>query len=278
MASTNVPNLELLSGPRIPVIGLGTYPLTNDESERVVAHALEVGYRLVDTAENYRNEEGVGRGLRAAGVDRSELFITTKFNAKWHGEDLVARAFEGNAKRLGVDYIDLLLIHWPNPEQDRYVDAWRGLIARREQGLVRAIGVSNFKPAHLQRLLDETGVAPDVNQIQLNPLVSRAEHRAFGARHGVVTESWSPIGKGGELLENPTVTSIAERLGRTAAQVVLRWHVQLGLVAIPKTGTLARLQENLNVFGFELSDADMSALAALDGGEANAVDSDKFGH
>ena len=278
MATIEVPTLELLSGPRIPVIGLGTYPLTDSEAERVVAHALEVGYRLVDTAENYRNEEGVGRGLRAAGVHRDELFITTKFNAKWHGEDLVARAFEGNAKRLGVDYIDLLLIHWPNPEQDRYVDAWRGLIALREQGLVRAIGVSNFKPAHLQRLLDETGVAPDVNQIQLNPLVSRAEHRAFAARHGVVTESWSPIGKGGELLENPTVTSIAERLGRTAAQVVLRWHVQLGLVAIPKTGTLARLQENLNVFGFELSDADMSALAALDGGEANAVDSDKFGH
>lgn len=278
MAITNVPNLELLSGPRIPVIGLGTYPLTNDESERIVAHALEVGYRLVDTAENYRNEEGVGRGLRAAGVDRSELFITTKFNAKWHGEDLVARAFEGSAKRLGVDYIDLLLIHWPNPDQDRYVDAWRGLIALSEQGLVRAIGVSNFKPAHLQRLLDETGVAPDVNQIQLNPLVSRPEHRAFGASHGVVTESWSPIGKGGELLKHPAVTTIAERLGRTPAQVVLRWHVQLGLVAIPKTGNLERLQQNLDVFSFELTDPDMSALNALDRGEGEAVDSDEFGH
>ena len=278
MEPINVPTLKLSSGPEIPVLGLGTYPLTDSESERVVAQALELGYRLVDTAENYRNEVGVGRGLRAAGVDRSELFVTTKFNAKWHGEELVTRAFEGSAERLGVDYIDLLLIHWPNPQQDRYVDAWRGLITLREKGLVLAIAVSNFKPTHMQRLLDETGVAPDVNQIQLNPLVNREELRTFGARHGVVTESWSPIGKGGELLENPAVTNIAARLGRTPAQVVLRWHVQLGLVAIPKTGTLRRLQENLNVFDFELTDADMRSLAALDGGEANAVDSDEFGH
>ncbi len=278
MEIVSVPTLSLSSGPKIPVLGLGTYPLTDGESERVVEQALAIGYRLVDTAENYRNEVGVGRGLRAAGVDRSELFVTTKFNAKWHGEDLVARAFEGSAERLGVDYIDLLLIHWPNPEQNRYVDAWRGLIALREQGLVRAIGVSNFKPAHLQRLLDETGVAPDVNQIQLNPLVSREELRSFGARHGVVTESWSPIGKGGELLEHPAVTGIAERLVRTPAQVVLRWHVQLGLVAIPKTGNPRRLQENLNVFDFELEGADMRALTALDRGEDHAVDSDEFGH
>ena len=278
MEPINVPTLKLSSGPEIPVLGLGTYPLTDSEAERVVAQALEVGYRLVDTAENYRNEVGVGRGLRAAGVDRSELFVTTKFNAKWHGEDLVARAFEGSTERLGVDYIDLLLIHWPNPAQDGYVGAWRGLIALREQGLIRAIGVSNFKPTHLQRLLDETGVAPDVNQIQLNPLVSREELRAFGARHGVVTESYSPIGKGGELLALPAATGIAARLDRTPAQVVLRWHVQLGLVAIPKTGNLGRLRENLDVFDFELTDADMRALSALDRGEAHAVDSDQFGH
>lgn len=278
MEPNAVPTLELLSGPHIPVLGLGTYPLTDAESERVVAHALEVGYRLVDTAENYRNEAGVGRGLRAAGVDRADLFITTKFNAKWHGKELVARAFEGSAERLGVEYIDLLLVHWPNPAQDRYVDAWRGLIALRESGLVRSIGVSNFKPAHLQRLLDETGVAPDVNQIQLNPFVSREELRAFGARHGVVTESYSPIGKGGELLRHPAVAGIAERLNRTPAQVVLRWHVQLGLVAIPKTGNVERLQENLDVFSFELTAADMSALNALDRGEGEAVDSDEFGH
>lgn len=278
MTTEPIPTVKLLSGPEIPVLGLGTYPLTDREAERVVAEALEVGYRLVDTAENYRNEEGVGRGLRASGVDRAELFVTTKFNAEWHGEELVARAFEGSARRLGVEYVDLLLIHWPNPAQDRYVSAWRGLIALREAGLVRAIGVSNFKPAHLQRLLDETGVAPDVNQIELNPRVSRAELREFGARHGIVTEAWSPIGKGGELLEEPAITGIAERLGRTPAQVVLRWHVQLGNVAIPKTANRERLRENLDVFDFELTDADMRALSDLDRGEASAVDSDEFGH
>ena len=278
MAPEIVPRLELLSGPEIPVLGLGTYPLDNNEAERVVARALEVGYRLIDTAENYRNEEGVGRALRASGVERAQVFITTKFNAEWHGEDLAARAFEASARRLGVDYIDLLLIHWPNPEQDRYVDAWRGLISLREAGLVRSIGVSNFKPAHLQRLLDETGVTPDVNQIQLNPLVSRAELREFGQRHGIVSEAYSPIGKGGELLEEPAILEIAERLGRTPAQVVLRWHVQLGNVAIPKTGNLERLRENLDVFDFELTDADMRAISALDRGEGSAVDSDEFGH
>lgn len=278
MAAVTVPTLELPSGPRIPVLGLGTYPLTDAEAERVVAEALAVGYRLVDTAENYRNEAGVGRGLRASGVERGEVFVTTKFNAKWHGEELVARAFERSAERLGLDYVDLLLVHWPNPAQDRYVSAWRGLIALREQGLVRAIGVSNFKPAHLQRLLDETGVAPDVNQVQLNPLVSRAELRAFDARLGIVTQAWSPIGKGGELLEAPVITEVAGRLGRTPAQVVLRWHVQLGNVAIPKTGDPARLRENLDVFGFELTEADMRAIATLDQGEAAAVDSDGFGH
>lgn len=278
MAPVTVPRLELLSGPEIPVLGLGTYPLDNNEAERVVARALEVGYRLIDTAENYRNEEGVGRALRASGVERAQVFITTKFNAEWHGEDLAARAFEASARRLGVNYIDLLLIHWPNPEQDRYVDAWRGLISLREAGLVRSIGVSNFKPAHLQRLLDETGVTPDVNQIQLNPLVSRAELREFGERHGIVSEAYSPIGKGGELLEEPAIVEIAERLDRTPAQVVLRWHVQLGNVAIPKTGNLERLRENLDVFDFELTDADMRAISALDRGEGSAVDSDEFGH
>lgn len=278
MEPINAPTLRLSSGPEIPALGLGTYPLTDSESERVVAQALEVGYRLVDTAENYRNEVGVGRGLRASGVERAELFVTTKFNAQWHKEELVARAFAGSAERLGVDYIDLLLIHWPNPGQDLYVEAWRGLIALREQGLVRAIGVSNFKPTHLQRLLDETGVAPDVNQIELNPFVSRVRLREYGDRHGIVTEAWSPIGKGGELLREPTVTGIAERLGRSPAQVVLRWHVQLGHVAIPKTGDRQRLRENLAVFDFELTEADMRALAALDRGEARAVDSDEFGH
>ena len=278
MAPETVPTLKLLSGPEIPVLGLGTYPLDNNEAERVVARALEVGYRLIDTAENYRNEEGVGRALRASGVERAQVFITTKFNAEWHGEDLAARAFEASARRLGVDYIDLLLIHWPNPAQDRYVDAWRGLISLREAGLVRSIGVSNFKPAHLQRLLDETGVLPDVNPTRLNPLVSRAELREFGERHGIVSEAYSPIGKGGELLEEPAILEIAERLGRTPAQVVLRWHVQLGNVAIPKTGNLERLRENLDVFDFELTDADMRAISALDRGEGSAVDSDEFGH
>jgi len=248
------------------------------EAESMIPKAIELGYRSFDTAFNYRNETGVGNGLAAAEVAREKLFVTTKFNAEWHGVDLVREAFEGAASRLGLDYLDCLMIHWPNPEQDRYVDAWRGLIRLREEGLVRAIGVSNFKVSHLVRILDETGVAPDLNQVQLDPRHSRPEVRAFDAEHGIVTESWSPLGQGRGLLENPVITAIAERLGYTPAQVVLRWHLDLGLVTIPKTSSPERLEENLGAFAISLSPVDLEALAALDEGDEGTVDSDKFGH
>jgi len=249
------------------------------QAERAVATAVEAGYRLFDTAENYGNERGVGRGLRVSGLPRHELFVTTKFNAAWHGIDLVAEAFAAGAERLGLDFIDLLLVHWPNPALDRYVDAWAGLVRLLEEGRVRAIGTSNFKPAHLERIMAETGVAPDVNQIQLNPLVARAAARAFHAEHGIVTESWSPFGgQGAAVLDHSAVAAVARRLDTTPAQVVMAWHLELGLVAIPKSTDPGRIARNIDVFDLRLAPEDLDAMAALDRGEQAAVDSDTFGH
>ncbi|WP_436532062.1 aldo/keto reductase [Actinoplanes sp. HUAS TT8] len=271
--------VRLLHGAEMPRIGAGTWPLDDAEAERVVADALAAGYRLIDTAQAYRNERGVGLGLKAAGLDRADYFVTTKFNREWHGRDLVAEAARRSLDTLGLDYLDLLLIHWPNPGHDRYVEAWEGLVQLLESGLVRAIGTSNFKPAHLERIIKATGVAPDVNQIQLSPAATRDASREFHARHGIVTESWSPIGgQGVRVLDLPLVSEIADATGRTPAQVVLRWHVQLGLVPIPKSADPGRLRENLDVFGFTLSDEQMTALSALDQGESVVEDSDRFGH
>jgi 2,5-diketo-D-gluconate reductase A len=274
-----VPTVQLRHGARMPQLGLGTWPMTDRDAEALIPQALQAGYRLLDTAENYRNEAGVGRAMHASGIARDELFVTTKFNKEWHGLDSAQRAFEASAQRLGVDYIDLLLIHWPNPDQNRYVDAWRGLLRLLEEGRVRAIGTSNFKPAHLQRLLDETGRLPDVNQIQLTPRLRRSAAQAFHAEHGIVTESWGPLG-GGRLsvMDEREVEAIASRLGKSPAQVVLRWHVQQGLVAIPRSVNPARARQNLEVFDFELTPEDMETLATFDRGEAGAMDSDRFGH
>lgn len=268
----------LHSGTAMPRIGLGTYPMDDAIAESIVAQALQAGYRSVDTAENYRNEAGVGRGIAASGVDRSEVFVTSKFNREWHARDLVEKACLSSLELLGLEYLDLLLIHWPNPDQDLYVDAWRGLIDLREKGLVRAIGVSNFKVSHLKRLLDETGVAPDVNQIQLNPYIQRHDQVEFGQEHGIHSVAWSPIGKKTELLQDPAVKAAAAATGRTPAQVVLRWHLQKGHLAIPKTSNPARLKENLDVFDFELSAEQMDSLDALDRHGQDAADSDSFGH
>jgi 2,5-diketo-D-gluconate reductase A len=273
-----VPTLALRNGAHIPALGLGTWPLSDDEAEAAVATAVDAGYRLVDTAYSYHNEVGVGRGLRASGVPREELFVTTKLDAPWHGFDGVREAFEGSVGRLGVDYLDLFLIHWPNPGQDRYVDAFRGLAKLLADGRVRAIGGSNFKPAHLRRVLNETGIVPDVNQIELNPTVTRDATRAYDAEHGIVTESWGPIGRGGDLLARPVITEIAERHGRTPAQVVLRWHVQSGCVPVPKSANPERLRANLDVFDFALTPAEVAAIGSLDRGESAALDSDSFGH
>ena len=278
MTTHTVPTVPLLHGARMPVLGLGTAPMNDDNTARAVEHALGLGYRLVDTAENYGNEVGVGRGLRAAGVTRDDVFLTTKFNRRWHRVDGPRRALEASLERLGVDYVDLLLIHWPNPDQGTYVDAWTGVAQLLDAGRVRAIGTSNFKPSHLQRLLDETGVVPDVNQIQLSPHIARTDRRDFHTAHGIVTESWSPLGNGDDLLDEPAVASLAQAHDRTPAQVVLRWHLQHEVVPIPKSGNPDRLAQNLSVFDFELAAEEMALLDALDRGENGALDSDVFGH
>jgi 2,5-diketo-D-gluconate reductase A len=273
-----VPTVTLANGVEMPVLGLGTWPMDDAEAEAAVATALAAGYRLVDTAENYGNEVGVGRGLRASGVDRDEMFVTTKFNRRWHHREGPAQVAAASLERLGLDVIDLLLIHWPNPDQDRYVDAWRGMLELLDDGVVRAVGVSNFKPAHLARLVDETGVAPHVNQIQLEPRAARADEQAFNRGLGIVVQSWSPLGKGGALLRDPVIVDVAAHHGRSPAQVVIRWHLQSGLVTIPKSQDPTRIRENLDVFDFALSEADMAAIDGLDGGDVRVADSDRTGH
>ena len=277
--SAIAPTLELQHGTQIPVIGIGTSPLRGNESTNQIRTAIESGYRLIDTAENYHNEESVGQGIRDSGIDRAELFITSKFNRQWHSVDGVRQAYQASLERLGLDYLDLFLVHWPNPDQDRYVEAVQGLNALLESGDVRAIGVSSFKPAHLQRVLDETGIVPDVNQIQLSPYSTRVDSRAFNQAHGIVTESWSPLGASSDALRNdPVITEIAAAYGKSATQAVLRWHVQLGLVAIPKSGNPGRIAENIDIFDFELTADEIDRISALDRGDAEIADSDVVGH
>jgi 2,5-diketo-D-gluconate reductase A len=272
------PTLVLANGVRIPQIGLGTWPMDDATAERVVPRAVEAGYRLVDTAENYENERGVGRGLRAAGVPRDELFVTTKFNRQWHSHHGARWACEASLERLGLDYVDLLLVHWPNPDQDRYVDAFHGLVELQRDGVLRAVGTSNFTPAHLQRVIDETGKTPDVNQLQINPYVTQEKGRAFAAQHGIVVQSWSPLGRGPGLRSESVVTELAQRYGRTPAQIVLRWHIELGLVPVPKSEDPQRLRENIAVFDFTLAPDDVARLAALDRGHELVLDPEAFGH
>jgi 2,5-diketo-D-gluconate reductase A len=262
----------------MPRLGLGTWPMDDAQAEVLIAQAIRAGYRLFDTAENYGNEIGVGRGIRASGIDRDEVFVTSKFNAQWHGFKETQAAFANSAERLGLDRIDMFLIHWPNPRQDRYVDAWSGLIQLLEDGKISVLGVSNFKPAHIDRLIASTGVAPHVNQVQLNPRIGRAAERVYHDGHGIVTEAWAPLGQGGPLLEEPAIIEAARHHGKTAAQIVLRWHVQLGLVPIPKTTNPTRFAENIDVFDFALTAHEMAAISALDQNGKGAVDSDQFGH
>ena len=279
MTDAAAPTIELLSGVSIPVLGLGTWPLDDDEAAGAVEKAVSAGYRLFDTAENYGNETGVGEGIRRSGIERDQVFITTKFNQQWHSVDGVRKAFEQSAARLRVDYIDLLMVHWPNPGQDRYVDAVRGLAALLEDGSIRAVGVSNFTPAHLRRVAEEAGLVPDLNQIQLSPYASRRAAREYHRGQGIVTESWSPIGGSSDgLRSDPVIGEVAAEVGRTPTQVVLRWHLQTGLVAVPKSGDPGRIAENLDVFGFELTAEQMARIDALDRGEVNVADPETSGH
>ncbi|MBR8639792.1 aldo/keto reductase [Streptomyces tuirus] len=257
----SIPTHTLNDGTTLPALGLGTWPMDDAEAERAVAGALDLGYRLIDTAANYRNETGVGRGVAAGGVPRQEIVVTTKLPGRHHGYEETLTSFEESRARLGLEYVDLYLIHWPLPRVDRYVDSWKAMIKLREDGLVRSIGVSNFTPAHIERLEKETGVLPSVNQIELHPYLPQHDLRAFHADKGVRTESWSPLGRGTPLLEDPTVARIAEAHGVTPGQVVLRWHTQLGAVPIPKSASPGRQRANLDVFGFELDADEMRAVA-----------------
>lgn len=276
---TLAPLIDLNDGNRIPQLGLGTWPLDDEQVAAAVVHAVEAGYRHIDTAVKYGNERGVGNGIRASGVDRSELFITTKLDGEFQGHDRAVAGLEGSLKRLGLDYVDLLLIHWPLPGRDQYVSTWQTFERLQAQGKVRSIGVSNFKPAHLERLMAETDVVPAVNQIQLSPAITRTAEREFHARHGIVTESYSPLGgSGASLLGAPILTQLAEKHGKTPSQLVLRWHVQNGLVTIPKTASPERMAENLDVFDFALDPQDLAELSVLDEGPGAGNDSDKTGH
>ncbi|WP_309709822.1 aldo/keto reductase [Pseudolysinimonas sp.] len=277
----SIPAIPLNTGASIPQVGLGTWPLDDAQAADAVAAGIEVGYRHIDTATKYGNEAGVGDGIRRSGVPREELFVTTKLDGTFQGDDRAIDGLRAALERLGADYVDLLLIHWPLPQRDEYVSTWRTFEKLHADGLARAIGVSNFKPAHLDRLIAETSVVPAVNQIQISPAITRLEQRACDDTHGIVTQSWSPLGGGSgvrSLLAEPVIVAVAERLGRTPAQVVLRWHVQQGLVVIPKSSDPARLAENLDLFSFELSTDDMAALTTLDEGPDAGVDSDRSGH
>ncbi|MGW3287436.1 aldo/keto reductase [Streptomyces sp. NPDC001002] len=257
----SIPTHTLNDGTTLPAVGLGTWPMSDAEAERAVSEALGLGYRLVDTATNYRNESGVGLGVSRSGVPREEVVVTTKLPGRHHGYEETLTSFEESRRRLGLEYVDLYLIHWPLPRVDKYVDSWRAMIKLREDGLVRSIGVSNFTPEHIDRLEKETGVLPSVNQIELHPFFPQEELRAFGTAKGIVTESWSPLGRGSSLLEDPVIITIAEAFGVTPGQVVLRWHTQLGAVPIPKSANPERQRENLDIFGFTLGEAQMRAVA-----------------
>jgi diketogulonate reductase-like aldo/keto reductase len=262
---TQVPTVTLNNGIDMPQLGFGVFLVPPDEVVEPVRTALDTGYRLIDTATLYGNEEGVGRAIAESGVPRDEIFVTTKVWNSDQGYDRTLQAFDHSLKLLGLDVIDLYLIHWPTPARDLYVDTWRALERIYADGRARAIGVSNFTVAHLDRVIGEGTVVPAVNQIELHPGLVQDELRAAHERHGVVTEAWSPLGRGHGLLDRPEVAAIADAHGRTPAQVVLRWHVQLGVVVIPKSVRAERIRANFDVFDFELTSAEMAALSALDG-------------
>jgi 2,5-diketo-D-gluconate reductase A len=264
----SVPTIELNDGHTIPQLGFGVFQIDPGETAEAVAEALRVGYRHVDTAEMYGNEEGVGEAIRASGLDRSEVFVTSKLNNGFHEPDAARRAFDETLQALGFDYVDLFLIHWPLPTlyDGNYVSTWKALEEFQAEGRSRSIGVSNFQVEHLERLAGEAVVVPAVNQIELHPYLLNGEVDSYGREHGIATQAWSPIAQGG-VLDDPVITEIAERLSRTPAQVVLRWHIERGNIVFPKSTTAARMRENFELFDFELGPGDSEKIDALDRGE-----------
>ncbi|UFS58823.1 aldo/keto reductase [Subtercola endophyticus] len=263
---TTVPTIALNDGNSLPSVGFGTYPLDDRAVEPAVAGAISSGYTLIDSAYNYGNEKGVGRGFAESGEVRSSIQIATKLPGRHQGFDSTIASFTESRERLGLEYVDLYLIHWPNPSVDRYVDSWRAMIALQKDGLIRSIGVSNFTEDHLTRLADETGVLPAVNQVELHPYFPQHELRAFHTAAGIATEAWSPLGQGKGILEEAVVVDVASRLGVSPAQAVLRWHVQLNSIPIPKSADAARQAQNLDLFSFELSPDDLAAISSLSRG------------
>ena len=271
-----VPSLVMNNGIQIPQLGFGVFLIPPEETEKAVSEALSAGYRLIDTAQGYRNEEGVGAAIASAGIQRDELFITTKLTNSEQGYDKALRAFDESMNKLGLDVLDFFLIHWPQPMFDQYVETWRAFERLLADGRVLSIGVSNFEIAHLERLLAETDVVPAVNQVELHPEFPQEELREFHAAHGILTESWGPLGQGKGLLENPHILDVARRKGRTPGQVVLRWHIQVGNVVIPKSVNPDRIRENIDIFDFELDEADMQAIEQVRTGRRLGADPNYF--
>jgi 2,5-diketo-D-gluconate reductase A len=267
--------LALSSNEQIPQLGFGVFQVPPRETEEVVATALSVGYRHLDTAAAYLNEAAVGEAVHGSGLDRAEIFITTKCWNDDQGYEQAKRACRASLERLELSHLDLYLIHWPVPAHDRYVETWKAFIALQSEGLVRSIGVSNFQPAHLERLITETGVTPSINQVELHPYFQQAGLRREHERLGILTEAYSPLGQGLEL-GDAVIVEIAQAHEKTPAQTIIRWHLQLGSVVIPKSVTPARIQENFEVFDFELSEAEMRAIATLDAGKRIGPDPDTF--
>lgn len=260
---TETPTYTLHDGTTLPAIGFGTYPLQGEEAVEVVTSALETGYRLLDTAVNYGNEVQVGEALRRSGLDRDEVQVTSKIPGRHHAYDDAVASVEQSLRDLGLDHLDLQLIHWPNPSVDKYVEAWRALVDLRERGLVRSIGVSNFTGAHLRRIIDDTGVTPSVNQVELHPRFPQEEMRRVHHELGIRTQAWSPLGKRRAPFDEAAVREAAEAHGVSPGQVVLRWHVELGSLPVPKASSPERQAQNLDVFGFSLTEAEVAAVSAL---------------
>ena len=277
MSSTTdqVPKIPLRGDVEIPQLGFGVFQVPPEDTAEATTLALQAGYRHIDTAAAYGNEAAVGQAVRAAGLDRSEVFITTKCFNDDHGHQQPHKAFKASLDRLEVDYVDLYLIHWPVPSKDKYVETWQAFTELQAEGVVRSIGVSNFQPAHLRRIIDETGVTPAVNQVELHPLLQQAGLRREHAELGIVTEAWSPLAQGA-VLDDPVITEIAETHSKTAGQVVIRWHLQLGNVVIPKSVTPERIEQNFDVFDFHLSEREMAAIEELDAGQRTGPDPDTF--
>ena len=272
------PTLRLNDGHTIPQIGLGTASLNDDTVAPVIVTAIEAGYRHIDTAYRYGNQRGVGKGIRDSGIPRAELFVTTKLDGEFQGNERAIAGLDECLNQLGLDYVDLLLIHWPLPQRDEYIATWKTFEKLVEAGKARSIGVSNFKPTHLDRLFAAATIRPVANQIQLNPRITRPDHVAYDRTHDIITVAWSPLGQGKGLLDEPILATVAAKYGKTPAQVVLRWNIELGIVAIPRSSNPERLAQNLDIFDFTLSADEIAVIAALDTGAEKRVDSDTMGH